>query len=88
MTAFEATFPSMTGREETAPLPRALDAVSLSALVDAHSATLYRVAYSVVRHAEDAEDVVQETYASRGTCHSIASAVASQPRSKTTPPPS
>jgi RNA polymerase sigma-70 factor (ECF subfamily) len=62
MTAFEATFPSMTGREETAPLPRALDAVSLSALVDAHSATLYRVAYSVVRHAEDAEDVVQETY--------------------------
>ena len=52
----------MTGREETAPLPRALDAVSLSALVDAHSATLYRVAYSVVRHAEDAEDVVQETY--------------------------
>jgi RNA polymerase sigma-70 factor (ECF subfamily) len=52
----------MTGREETAPAPRALDAVSLSALVEAHSATLYRVAYSVVRHAEDAEDVVQDTY--------------------------
>lgn len=62
MNVLEATFPSMTGREETAPLPRALDAVTLTALVDAHASTLYRVAYSVVRHAEDAEDVVQETY--------------------------
>jgi len=56
----------MTGREETARLSARdaehLDAAALAALVDAHAGTLYRVAYSVVRHAEDAEDVVQETY--------------------------
>jgi RNA polymerase sigma-70 factor (ECF subfamily) len=56
----------MTGREDTARLSARdaehLDAAALAALVDAHAGTLYRVAYSVVRHAEDAEDVVQETY--------------------------
>jgi RNA polymerase sigma-70 factor (ECF subfamily) len=66
MAILEATFPGMTGREETARLSARdaghLDAAALAALVDLHAGTLYRVAYSVVRHAEDAEDVVQETY--------------------------
>jgi RNA polymerase sigma-70 factor (ECF subfamily) len=56
----------MTGREETVRMSERassqLDAAALAALVDTHAGTLYRVAYSVVRHAEDAEDVVQETY--------------------------
>jgi RNA polymerase sigma-70 factor (ECF subfamily) len=56
----------MTGRDETVPLgarqASQFDATALAALVDAHAGTLYRIAYSVVRHAEDAEDVVQETY--------------------------
>jgi RNA polymerase sigma-70 factor (ECF subfamily) len=56
----------MTGRDESAAMAAMdasrPDAAALAALVDQHAGTLYRVAYSVVRHAEDAEDVVQETY--------------------------
>lgn len=53
----------MTGREETAQVqPRVLDADALALLVEEHAGTLFRVAYSVVRHSEDAEDIVQETY--------------------------
>jgi len=36
--------------------------VDLIALVQSHAATLYRVAYSVVRNAAGAEDVVQDTF--------------------------
>jgi len=35
---------------------------ALSALVSQYSGTLYRVAYSVLRNAADAEDAVQETF--------------------------
>lgn len=35
---------------------------SLAALVDQYAATLYRVAYSVLRNAADAEDAVQEAF--------------------------
>jgi len=36
--------------------------VAIAALVDEYAGTLYRVAYSVLRNAADAEDAVQETY--------------------------
>ena len=36
--------------------------VAIAALVDEFAGTLYRVAYSVLRNAADAEDAVQETY--------------------------
>ncbi|SEG68551.1 RNA polymerase sigma-70 factor, ECF subfamily [Bryocella elongata] len=36
--------------------------VDLIALVQSHASTLYRVAYSVVRNAAEAEDVVQDTF--------------------------
>ena len=35
---------------------------ALAALVEQYATTLYRVAYSVLRNAEDAEDAVQETF--------------------------
>lgn len=35
---------------------------ALSALVDQYASTLYRVAFSVLRNAADAEDAVQETF--------------------------
>jgi len=35
---------------------------ALAALVEQYAPTLYRVAYSVLRQAEDAEDAVQETF--------------------------
>src|SRR3984885_5285668 len=35
---------------------------AVAALVDEYAGTLYRVAYSVLRNAADAEDAVQETY--------------------------
>jgi RNA polymerase sigma-70 factor (ECF subfamily) len=37
-------------------------ATAIAALVDEYAGTLYRVAYSVLRNAADAEDAVQETY--------------------------
>ncbi len=43
--------------EESAQADRAI-----AALVDEYAGTLYRVAYSVLRNAADAEDAVQETY--------------------------
>lgn len=52
----------MTGPAQTATTALPLEADQVSALVDAHAGTLYRIAYSVVRHPEDAEDIVQETY--------------------------
>ncbi len=43
--------------------PRAEEAgIAIAALVDEYAGTLYRVAYSVLRNAADAEDAVQETY--------------------------
>jgi RNA polymerase sigma-70 factor, ECF subfamily len=35
---------------------------ALAALVDQYASTLYRVAFSIVRNASDAEDAVQETF--------------------------
>jgi len=52
----------MTAQDHTASASLPVDTDAVSALVDAHAATLYRIAYSVVRHREDAEDIVQETY--------------------------
>jgi RNA polymerase sigma-70 factor, ECF subfamily len=40
----------------------ARSAEAIAALVDEFAGTLYRVAYSVLRNAADAEDAVQETY--------------------------
>uniref|UniRef100_E6QHW9 Putative RNA polymerase sigma factor sigW (Sigma-W factor) n=1 Tax=mine drainage metagenome TaxID=410659 RepID=E6QHW9_9ZZZZ len=37
-------------------------AALIAAMVEEHSGTLYRVAYSVLRNAADAEDAVQEAY--------------------------
>ena len=53
--------------EITLPLPRfrstsAADAVDVPALVQAHAATLFRVAHSVLRDRAEAEDVVQDTF--------------------------
>ena len=48
---------------------------ALAALVDQYAATLYRVAFSVLRNASDAEDAVQEAFLRvlrhRGTLHEI-----------------
>jgi RNA polymerase sigma-70 factor, ECF subfamily len=48
--------------EASAEAARAAAETAISALVDEHAGTLYRVAYSVLRNAADAEDAVQETY--------------------------
>jgi RNA polymerase sigma-70 factor (ECF subfamily) len=62
MSVLQAILPGALqgGRESSVPL--ALDSATLTALVEGHASMLYRVAYSVVRNAEDAEDVVQETF--------------------------
>lgn len=41
---------------------RHAEETALAALVDQYAATLYRVAFSVLRNASDAEDAVQETF--------------------------
>ncbi len=46
------------GRDET----RQHEEAALAALVDEYSSTLYRVAFSVLRNAADAEDAVQEAF--------------------------
>ncbi len=62
MSVLQAVFPTAGSEAADRAESAELNAETLAALVDAHSGTLYRVAYSVVRHAQDAEDVVQETY--------------------------
>lgn len=47
---------------ETAHVSRADAGAAIAALVEQHAGTLYRVAYSVLRNAADAEDAVQEAY--------------------------
>jgi RNA polymerase sigma-70 factor (ECF subfamily) len=64
--------PSTSGRHQSAELARELEEGSLAetrtteaaiaGLVNTYASTLYRVAYSVLRNAADAEDAVQETY--------------------------
>ena len=57
--------PSTSAREQfgTARIESAQAAeTAIAALVDEYAGTLYRVAYSVLRNAADAEDAVQETY--------------------------
>ena len=49
-------------RAGTADASRDASAMAVAALVDEYAGTLYRVAYSVLRNAADAEDAVQETY--------------------------
>ena len=44
------------------PLSSVESAVDLSALVEAHSATLFRVAHSILRSPEEAKDVVQDIF--------------------------
>ena len=44
------------------PLSSVESKVDLSALVEAHSATLFRVAHSILRSPEDAKDVVQDVF--------------------------
>ncbi len=41
---------------------RSREAVDVAALVEAHAALLYRVAFSVVRSPAEAEDIVQESF--------------------------
>ncbi|HEX4322667.1 MAG TPA: RNA polymerase sigma factor [Acidobacteriaceae bacterium] len=48
--------------EIAAGLPGEASSAAIAALVDEYAGTLYRVAYSVLRNAADAEDAVQETY--------------------------
>lgn len=53
--------------ELTLPFPRSTqarlaDEVDVPALVEAHAATLFRVAHSVLRNRAEAEDVVQDTF--------------------------
>jgi RNA polymerase sigma-70 factor (ECF subfamily) len=47
---------------ETLAKPELDTHAQVTALVNEYSTTLYRVAYSVIRNAADAEDVVQETF--------------------------
>ena len=47
--------------ERPAPPARTERDAAFAALVDRHARFLYRVAYGLLRHAEDAEDAVQET---------------------------
>jgi len=64
--------PSTSGRHQSAELAREPEEGSLAeartteatiaGLVNTYASTLYRVAYSVLRNAADAEDAVQETY--------------------------
>jgi RNA polymerase sigma-70 factor (ECF subfamily) len=57
--------PTTSGREDIEPvagLSAEAAGVAIAALVDEYAGTLYRVAYSVLRNAADAEDAVQETY--------------------------
>jgi RNA polymerase sigma-70 factor (ECF subfamily) len=50
------------GYSDSAGLSSEASAAAIAALVDEYAGTLYRVAYSVLRNAADAEDAVQETY--------------------------
>src|SRR5580658_3073181 len=50
------------GYSDMAGAARDSSAMAIAALVDEYAGTLYRVAYSVLRNAADAEDAVQETY--------------------------
>ena len=55
--------PELASGPEAGTLAEARTAEAVIAeLVDTYAATLYRVAYSVLRNAADAEDAVQETY--------------------------
>jgi RNA polymerase sigma-70 factor (ECF subfamily) len=44
------------------PFATAVEAEAIDALVREHARFVFQVAYSVLRHAHDAEDVVQETF--------------------------
>jgi RNA polymerase sigma-70 factor (ECF subfamily) len=49
-------------RAQVASNPAEAEALALVSLVHAHAATLYRVSYSVMRDAAEAEDIVQDTF--------------------------
>jgi RNA polymerase sigma-70 factor, ECF subfamily len=65
-TSVKDSFPRENSAEQTETVrvvnAPASSAISVAALVDEYAGTLYRVAYSVLRNAADAEDAVQETY--------------------------
>jgi RNA polymerase sigma-70 factor (ECF subfamily) len=48
--------------EELVSAARASDSAAWEQLVNIHSASLYRLALAIVRHAEDAQDVCQEAF--------------------------
>jgi len=57
------TTPTRSAREQIEMAESKANAeTAIAALVDEYAGTLYRVAYSVLRNAADAEDAVQETY--------------------------
>jgi len=54
--------PALISERELAPAKTLDSSETITALVIEHSATLYRVAYSVMRNASEAEDAVQEAF--------------------------
>jgi len=54
--------PALIFERETAPAKTLDSSETITALVMEYSATLYRVAYSVMRNAAEAEDAVQEAF--------------------------
>lgn len=59
---------SMAWQENVLELERTATSVTMEDLVREHAQTVFRVAYSIVRNRDDAEDVVQETFL-RATRH-------------------
>ena len=54
--------PVTSAREQIDSVAKPEAEAAIATLVDEYAGTLYRVAYSVLRNAADAEDAVQETY--------------------------
>jgi RNA polymerase sigma-70 factor, ECF subfamily len=54
--------PALISEKESAPAQTLDSNETITALVTEYSATLYRVAYSVMRNAAEAEDAVQEAF--------------------------
>ena len=54
--------PALISERESAPAKTLDSSETITALVMEYSATLYRVAYSVMRNAAEAEDAVQEAF--------------------------
>lgn len=81
MAAFEESLALVSPSRSAAPeqVQQQAQPLDLAALVTAHSALLYRVAYSVLRSRAEAEDVVQDSFV-RVLEHSKAAATVREPR--------